>query len=121
MIPTTQVLCDILNDPAIPAEAKPSGMRGNDYVPRGEYVVDRDLDDDLVDYRTPVDTANAALYWSLSAWLWERGVFPRVEVHGSSAMCPWAKGMDYGLASRRTPVEALAAVVREVAGLGVKA
>ncbi len=119
IIQNAQTLADILNDPAIPAEAKPSGMRGSDWVARGEHVVDRDFVDEPEDYRTPADTVNAALFWSLSAWLWGRDMM--VEVWPDPALHKYwmarARGvrLDTGNIEDRTPVEALAAVVRQVA------
>lgn len=111
MIPTAQVLADILNDPAIPAEALPDSHAGSTTVRNGKMVVNPDSVADL----------NAALYWSLSAWLWGRDVYVWVEPsrHGGwFAAEDCGEGGPHVYPTAPSPVEALAAVVREVAALG---
>lgn len=115
MIPSAQVLCDILNDPTVPSEAKPSDMRRRDAAPDDE-------DDRIIRFvpcslYSHVEQVNAALFWSLSAWLWERGVYPWVIRPGEA----WAAETRTVAQDAATPVEALAAVVREVAAQGVRA
>lgn len=105
-IPSAQVLADILNDPGIPAEAKPEWFRNwrRDEQTRRWVVAPH-----------RVDETNAALFWSLSAWLWERG--HRVYTARLPDGGPYqAESIQTGVRSfADTPVEALAAVVRKVA------
>lgn len=114
MIPSAQTLADLLNDPAIPAEAKPNrhmsidpraGLPGGGHetspYPANEYEV------------------NAALFWSMSAFLWEQGasifvspldpLYQACCTHNDDGLVHTTRVVD------ESPAESLAAVVREVA------
>lgn len=124
MIPSAQVLCEILNDPAIPAEAKPSDIHGRDWIVReGELV--------CLGEWYKCDRINAALFWSLSAWMWNRDGVAEFHVdRGGAPTGVWAAhvggAFEYTTIERApTPVEAVAAAVRiaarAVAAQGVRA
>lgn len=109
MIPTAQTLAAILNDPAIPREAK------------GEYGMDakwENLPFGLADPMGP-HLFNAALFWSMSAWLWGRGICPWIDesIHTGYFAAEYRGDDDgpYAWPTKPTPLEALAAVVRAVA------
>lgn len=127
MIPTAQVLSDILNDPAIPAEAKPKDMEAHPRKQRGEIVgYDFVVALGWRPFAGEEFMVNAALYYSLSEWLWERGMHVRAGVMiearaaASDEWC-WTEGCTFIDKVAATPLEALAAVVREVATASVPA
>lgn len=112
MIPTAQVLCDILNDPEIPEGALPTwghfmncenaAGRVERWVPEGEEA-----------------RVNSALYFSMLAYLWERGHMVLTGTPGFARTNHLCDPIDAAVRNMAdTPVEALAAVVREVAGMG---
>lgn len=123
MTPTAQVLCDILNDPAIPSEAKPSFGWDDKNDPLVWFTLHPGQLDTECRFITGMseERANAALFWSLSAWLWERGVTVVMRRAGKSS------GTHVDAYSKRgavvkcrwepSPVEALAAVVKEIAAM----
>lgn len=119
MIPNAETLAAILNDPAIPSEAKPEWARNGVTLKSGM------LGDPLIwacctGYLAK--HANADLFWSMSAWLWERGdgitvnsgaVFMAAQNQPAKSFRIDGRGAAAYTAA--TPIEALAAVVREVA------
>lgn len=109
LIPTAATLAAILNDPAIPSGAKPLWAENTVWVVvNGDDIVAFDyLDDPCPECAHSV---NSDLFWSLSAWLWERGVYPLVIRPGEA----WAAETRIVAQDAPTPIEALAAVVREV-------
>jgi hypothetical protein len=97
MIPTAEVLTQILKDPAIPAEAKPKHWNA------------------MVTVYRECDALNAVVFFSLSQWLWEREEWYKLS---RLAVGEWYEAdpeCNLGI-KEPTPIEALAAVVREVAG-----
>lgn len=109
MIPSARVLADILNDPAIPAEAKGEYGHTQEWV-GGSFGLSTPFGSD---FESP-ERVNAALFWSLSAFLWDVG---------SKTMGVW-RAADLGFmastqcdkrAWAETPTEALADVVRYMA------
>lgn len=116
MIPTAQVLAAILNDPTIPAEAKPEQFS---YARTWETVGDKQIWHPPCDGYYGCEYVNAALYWSLSAWLRERGIEVRISMHQTLfQFTNTGNGYPPSFPVATTPVEALAAVVREVASRG---
>lgn len=124
MIPNAATLAAILNDPTVPSEAKPDWMRRRSHT--AVHVEDQEGD-----YLKVVDKrgysvfslyhkeAHHALFWSMSAWLWGRGICPWIDesIHTGYFAAEY-RGDDIGphaWPTKPTPVEALAAVVREVA------
>lgn len=100
MIPNAQTLADILNDPAIPAEAKPLWFHNwNREEPTRKWIVEPHK----------VYELNADLYWSLSAWMYAK--------RKPLAMLAMKDGTFSNLCGHTgpTPIEAIAAVVRRVA------
>ena len=115
MIPTAQVLADLLNDPAIPAEAKPRDIPGRDWQEQDGGLLGQ-CDGFVPTSWVDRGRVNVALFWSLSAWLWGRGEDVRVSPTGLDSGFGAGYPIDGGYDSMfaPTPVEALAAVVRQV-------
>lgn len=110
MIPTAEVLASILNDPAIPSEAKPEVLRDQQWDGYNDW--ERLESDDGI--WADASRINADLFWSFSAWLWERP--------DSHYLLPQMNGTFYACYDGQfypTPTEALAAVVRQVASTTV--
>lgn len=124
MIPSAQTLADILNDPAIPSEAKPECLlKGGKHKKFGLCGAESNVlcveDPPHLSIVFDTEATNAALFWSLSAWLWGRGICPWIDesIHTGYFAAEY-RGDDSGphaWPTKPTPVEALAAVVREVA------
>lgn len=114
MIPTAQVLADILNDPAIPSEALP---------PWGHFM-DRENAAGRIERWVPEGEearVNASLYVGMLAYLWERGHMVLTGTPGfARANDVFAPIRDATTNMAPNPTEALAAVVREVAKLLAK-
>lgn len=131
MIPSAEVLCRILNDPAIPAEAKGEYGHTHEWV-GGSFGLSTPFGSD---FESP-ERVNADMFWSLSAWLlskvgphWKlsmnRIVDPESGDTGTfrvyaAEMNGFSLTSEYALEQSATPLEAIAAVVREVAAQGVK-
>jgi hypothetical protein len=103
LIPNAEVLASILNDPEIPEEALPrTGHYLNETIPGTggrlkRWVPENDLD------------TNYRLFWSLWEWVLsrDRGV-PAIGMDRDGNI-----GIARGIV-RKTPVEAVAALVREL-------
>jgi len=119
IIPSAQTLADLLNDPEIPREAKPEWMKRRSHKavhvddPEGDFlkVVDKRGYSVFSLYHKE---AHRDVFWSISAWMWERGHTPMVMPHTNrrfGAVVPTDLDARVEAAS---PVEALAAVVKRV-------
>lgn len=100
MIPTAQALCDILNDPTVPSEAKVFDGYNWRANPDGSLSCNASHGATVGISSAEV---NAWLFWSLSAWLWSKGIQTVVQ---PNLPC--------------TPVEGMAELVRQWAAVSVK-
>lgn len=114
--PSAETLVSILNDPAIPGEAKAADYNDGAATCSGDMIAVpmRDWPGSMTMHRTLLD---AVLYRNMSAWLWERGWHC---VSGHPQYQEWKPcfnmfTQEVARANGATPVEALAAVVREAA------
>ncbi len=94
MIPSASILASILNDPSIPASAKPSWSVHHQWMGSEHTVIPCGVQP--LAWGELVSDANADLFWSLSAWLWGMGVATHVQPN-----------------LPHTPVEGMAELVRQ--------
>lgn len=128
MIPSAATLASILNDPAIPADAKPKDMEAYPRKERGVVVgYDFVVAVGWPAFKGEEFMVNAALFWSLSAWLWGRGIHVETWIAPVCSGCKVSTPQPNGCMGIRgecrllhSPTEALAAVVREVAAQGLR-